>query len=168
MDDRLGVKAKDLLALLSERQLADLFAEHGEDANRKIAREIVYRRKKQVITTTQQLAHLIEEVKPGHRGHLHPATKVFQALRVAVNGELDSIHQVLPQAFAALTEGGRLVTISFHEGEDRIVKNFFNQEEDEGKAVHLTHKVITASEQELEENQRSRSAKLRILEKKAL
>src|SRR5699024_7321485 len=124
MDDRLGVKAKDLLAILNEQQLANLFWEiGGEEMSRGIAKAIVRERAKQHFSTTHQLSQLIERIKGGKRGKLHPATKVFQALRIAVNTELDSIREVMPQAFALLQPHGRLVTISFHEGEDRIVKH---------------------------------------------
>ena len=128
MDDRLGVKAADLLTLLSDRELTKLFWEYGgEEEARKVAREIVLKRKQgENITTTKQLADLVSRVK-SRTGRLHPATKVFQALRIAVNDELNNIKKALPQAYELLTSNGRLVTITFHEGEDRLVKQFFKE-----------------------------------------
>lgn len=164
MDDRLGVKAKDILALIPEKQLADMFYNYGgEEDSRKIARAI--KQSKLPITTTQQLASLVATVKKGRTGKLHPATKVFQALRIAVNSELDEIESALPQALAVLGPSGVIVTISFHEGEDRIVKNQFRSWEEAGHGIQLTDKPLTPSEQEVQTNPRSRSAKLRIFKK---
>lgn len=166
MDDRLGVKAKDLLAILPEQQLAQLFWEvGGEEMSRSIAKAIVRTRGKQPLTTTQQLSTLIEQIKGGKRGKLHPATKVFQALRIAVNTELDSIREVLPQAFELLQHQGRLVTISFHEGEDRIVKHQMRDWQQHNQGTLITKHPIEPSQGEIENNPRSRSAKLRIFEK---
>lgn len=166
MDDRLGVKALDLLNLLSDRELTKLFWEYGgEEQARKVAREIVLNRKQgRNIKTTQQLAKLVSKVKT-RNGKLHPATKVFQALRIAVNDELASIKKALPQAFKLLAINGRLVAISFHEGEDKLVKKFFKEQESLKTCVLLNKKPITASEKELTENPNSRSAKLRALER---
>jgi 16S rRNA (cytosine1402-N4)-methyltransferase len=165
MDDRLGVKAKDLIAILSEKQLADLFWRYGgEEMSRAIARKIVYARAKKPIQSVDELVTVIEQVKHRH-GHLNPATKVFQALRIAVNDELGAIEKVLPQALDLIMSGSKLVTISFHEGEDRVVKNMFRDWELAGKGTHQTHKVVTAGEEELKTNTRSRSAKLRIFER---
>lgn len=162
MDDRLGVKAKDLLAVLPEKQLAELFLnEGGEKFAKPIAKKIVERRSQKPITTTKELANLVERVKQ-RRGKLHPATKVFQALRIAVNTELSSIEQVLPQAFAVLSEGN-IVTISFHEGEDRLVKRFFKQQEEEQQIKE--HTLRQPSETEIIKNPRSRSARLRVAKK---
>ncbi len=166
MDDRLGVKAKDLLALLPEKQLAEMFIEFGgEHEAFRIAKAIVIERKKHPITTTHQLANLIEKTKKEKRGHLNPATKVFQALRIAVNSELDSIKSVLPQAFKALANQGHLVVISFHEGEDRLVKTAFKSWQQQGLGEQVNKEVITPSEEEVSQNSRSRSAKLRIFKK---
>lgn len=166
MDDRLGVKAKDLLALLSEKQLTDIFIEFGgEHEAHKVAKAIVAQRTKHPITTTQQLATLIQTTKRERQSHLNPATKVFQALRIAVNSELDSIQQVLPQALKVLANQGYLVTISFHEGEDRIVKTSFRNWEKQGWGEQVNKDVIIPSEAEVSQNSRSRSAKLRIFRK---
>jgi 16S rRNA (cytosine1402-N4)-methyltransferase len=158
MDDRLGVKAKDLLAILPEKQLAELFAnEGGEKYAKPIAKAVVERRSQKAITTSNQLSEIVEKVKP-RKGKLHPATKVFQALRIAVNTELSSIETALPQAFSIL-KSGRVVAISFHEGEDRLVKRYFVKLETEGKIKE--HKLRQPSEMEIIRNPRSRSAKLR-------
>lgn len=166
MDDRLGVTAADLLNMLSDKELTKLFWEYGgEEEARKIAREIIFARKQgQKINTSKQLVNLIDKIKNRH-GKLHPATKVFQALRIVVNGELDSIEAALPQAFSLLTKNGRLVTITFHEGEDRLAKHFFKKKETEKSCVLLNKKPITANSEEISINPNSRSAKLRALEK---
>jgi 16S rRNA (cytosine1402-N4)-methyltransferase len=167
MDDRLGVQAKDLLALLSEKQLTHVFREYGgEDFAKPIAREIVELRKSgHPLTTVGQLKQLILKVKKHRRGHLDPATKIFQALRIVVNNELESIQQSLPQALETLANGGKLVTISFHEGEDRIIKNYFRNWQINGLGTNLTKKPIRPGIEENQINPRSRSAKLRIFEK---
>jgi 16S rRNA (cytosine1402-N4)-methyltransferase len=164
MDNRLGVKAKDILAIIPEKQLIKLFTEFGgEDDAWKIAKAI--KKSPDPITTTGQLATLIERVKRVRHGKLHPATKVFQALRIAVNSELDEITQVMPQALQLLEAEGRIVTIAFHEGEDRIVKTTFKEWESQHLGEQLTQRPLTPSEEEVVENPRSRSAKLRIFKK---
>ena len=166
MDDRLGVKAKDLLALIDENQLTLLFQEYGgEESSRAIAKAICTERQRHPITTTKQLVSIIERIKR-NRGHLHPATKVFQALRIAVNSELENIREALPQAIEVLQQGGRLVTIAFHEGEDRIAKQSMKAWEEQNSGEQQTKKPIEASETELQTNPRARSAKLRIFIKK--
>lgn len=166
MDDRLSVKASMLLQVLSGKELTKLFWEYGgEEQARSIAKAIVEQRQRgQIISSTKQLADLVCRIKR-RAGKLHPATKVFQALRIAVNDELTSIEKALPQAFDLIEKEGKLVTITFHEGEDRIVKNFFKAKEAKQQAQQLTKKPITAGEKEIEQNINSRSAKLRILER---
>lgn len=166
MDQSLGVKAKDLLALLSEKQLSEVFLTYGGELEaKKIAKKIVNDRKKgQFITTTKQLAELVEKTKFNH-GKTHPATKVFQALRIIVNDELNNIEQVLPQALAVLKTGGRLVAISFHEGEDRQIKVAFRNWEKDSLGTIVTKKALEPDQTEIERNPRSRSAKLRVFEK---
>lgn len=162
MDNRLNVTAADLLAVIPENQLAELFAvQGGEPFAKKIARVI---KKRLPITHTNQLVSIITSIK-GRRGKLHPATQVFQALRIAVNLELSNIEQALPQALRLLKPGGRLITIAFHEGEDALVKHFCTQAEAQGLGTKITKKPLTPSPEEREQNPRSRSAKLRILEK---
>ncbi len=170
--------AADIVNSYSERELADLIYEYGEERDsRKIARAIVAKRP---LHTTRELVAAIEAVSPRRGDRLHPATRTFQALRIAVNNELSSIESVLPQAVAALQAKGRLAVISFHSLEDRIVKEFFRNQskdlvnppyeriyEEERKATlkEVNRKPISPSEEETENNPRARSAKLRIAEK---
>lgn len=164
MDRRLGVMAKDLLALVPENQLAQLFIkEGGEYQGKRIAKAI--KSSPTPIETVKQLSDLVWRISGGRHGKLHPATKVFQALRIAVNSEITNIEEALPQAYYLLSPGGRLVTIAFHEGEDRIVKRLMQNWQQRGLGTMLTKRVLTPSESELSENPRSRSAKLRIFEK---
>jgi 16S rRNA (cytosine1402-N4)-methyltransferase len=166
MDQRLGVKAKDLLALLDEKQLGDMFFEFGgEEDSRKIAKQIVKIRKSFQITTTRDLTQIVEQIKTRRHSHLNPATKVFQALRIAVNSELDHINDALPKALEILEVGGKLVTISFHEGEDRIAKTSFKKWQEHTSGEILTPKALQPSEDELTENPRARSARLRAFKK---
>lgn len=167
LDQNLGVTAADLLNALPEAQLADLFKTYGgEEQARALAKRVVKVRQTQPLHTTQDLVKLVASIKKNHRSHLHPATKVFQALRIVVNSELQNIEAALPQALEALEDTGRLVTIAFHEGEDRLTKQFMNQAEHEGMGIKLTKKPITPSPEELKKNPRARSAKLRVFEKK--
>jgi 16S rRNA (cytosine1402-N4)-methyltransferase len=182
LDMRFGPRAlqtaADIVNTFDERELADLIYEYGEDRDsRKIARAIVNKRPLQ---TTRELVAVIEAVSPRRGDRVHPATKTFQALRIAVNDELASIKTVLPQAVASLNVGGRLAVISFHSLEDRIVKEFFREQSKdlvnppyeqlyavERKAIikEVTRKPIVPSEEETKDNPRARSAKLRIAEK---
>jgi 16S rRNA (cytosine1402-N4)-methyltransferase len=170
--------AADIVNKYSERELADLIYEYGEERDsRKIARAIV---KARPLHTTRELVAAIEAVSPRRGDRVHPATKTFQALRITVNEELSSIESVLPQAVAGLRSGGRLAVISFHSLEDRIVKEFFRSQskdlinppyeriyEVERKAIikEVNRKPITPSDEEIKDNPRARSAKLRIAEK---
>lgn len=165
MSSELGVTAKDLVNALGKKELTQVFTEFAQEQQAyRIADAIVNERKNGPIETTRQLAVVIER-KIGRHGHLHPATKTFMALRMLVNDELGVIERMLPQAFQALATGGRLVTISFHEGEDRIVKQFNRTMVDGGKAIAITKKPLMAGDEEIHRNIRSRSAKLRIIEK---
>ena len=157
--------ARDLLAKMPEKELANLIFEYGEDRNaNKIARAIVLARGKRRIMTTMDLAEIIAEVIPVRRDKkIHPATKTFQALRIAVNHELDNIICFLKASVKYLNPAGRLLCISFHSLEDRIVKNFFKEQKD--NLIVITKKPITASDEEMYYNASSRSAKLRIAEK---
>lgn len=166
MDDRLAVTARDLINGLGKGELYELFTRYaGEHHARVIVDAIVRTRREKPIATTKELATVIEKVV--HRqGHLHPATKVFQALRIAVNDELGSIERFLPRAFDVLAVQGRLVTIAFHEGEDRLVKQFERNLVENGRAGAITDKPIEPTEEEKDRNIRSRSGKLRAIEKK--
>jgi 16S rRNA (cytosine1402-N4)-methyltransferase len=162
MDDRLGVQAKDILAVVPEKQLSELFLETGgEPQARKIAKAI--KSSPVPITTTGQLAELVKKVKKGRTGKLHPATKVFQALRIAVNSELEQISLALPQALDLLQPGGSIVTIAFHEGEDRIAKRYFREWAKTGLGEESG--PFTPADGEVQKNPRARSAKLRVFRK---
>ncbi len=170
MDERLGVKACDLLKLLDEKQLAQMLFEYGgEEQARAIAKRIVAQRKSDPNSLEQvaTLVHIIESVKARRPGQLHPATKTFQALRIIVNDELRNIEAALPQALQLLRASSaidkKIVCISFHEGEDRLVKTFFKQIEQDNLGKSLTKKALTASDEELAVNPRARSAKLRAI-----
>ena len=151
--------AADLVNSLGEKELANLIFEYGEErASRRIARAIVYARP---ISTARQLAEVIERAL-GRRGRIHPATRTFQALRIAVNRELQVLDHVLPQVVETLKPGGRVAIIAFHSLEDRRVKNFFRASEH----LHvLTKHPIQPMDEEIAVNPRSRSAKLRVAEK---
>lgn len=167
MDKTSAVTAKDLINGLHEGELSDLFWKLGEEHfAKKIAKKIIEARQKLPITTTDQLAKIILSVRPRTPAdRTHPATRVFQALRIAVNDELNSLREALPKALEVLTPGGRIVVISFHSLEDRIVKNAFKYWGEEGKVKILTEKPIETSEEEYLKNPRSRSGKLRAIEK---
>jgi len=147
-----------------EEKIKQILEDYGEENfAKKIAKNIVEQRKLGRIKTTFQLIEVIKDATPAPywRGKLHYATRTFQALRIAVNDELENIKMVLPQAISILAPGGRLAVISFHSLEDRIVKNFFAKEVKKGTIKLLNKKPITAGASELKENPRSRSAKLR-------
>jgi len=160
--------AIDVVNSWSEKNLADIIYGYGEERfSRRIAKGIVEARKKGKIATTFDLVKIIgESVPAGYRkGRLHFATKTFQALRIAVNDELGALEAGLQKGFDILKNGGRMSVISFHSLEDRIVKRFYKTKEKEGLAKLINKKPATVSLRELKENIRSRSAKLRILEK---
>jgi 16S rRNA (cytosine1402-N4)-methyltransferase len=171
MDPHNTVTAATIVNTWPEPKLADLFWRYGEERlSRKIARLIVERRGKAIFRDTLDLSNLLVQAYPPparHKG-IHPATRVFQALRIAVNRELDALEEGILAAFSHLELGGVLAVISFHSLEDRIVKNLFRtQASEEGWSI-LTKKPITASEEEEKENPRSRSAKLRAIQRPAL
>ncbi len=143
--------------------LADIFHTYGEERfARKIAAAIVYDRGKKPFTTTKQFADFIARIVPWQKNtKIHPATRVFQALRIYVNQELENITSFLKGAPDLLVKDGRLVCISFHSLEDRIVKQFFKEKEEQGELAILTKKVVTATSEEIARNPSSRSAKLR-------
>ncbi len=182
------ITAADLLNTLSEAELVQILFEYGEEPKaRQIVRSILSQRP---LSTTRQLADLILKVigperrrdrKQPHRSRIHPATRTFQALRIAVNQELSAVQMVLPQAINALAPGGRLAVISFHSLEDRIVKQYFRLEsqdcicpprqpvctcEHKASLIEITRRPLMAGEVELQANPRARSARLRIAEKK--
>lgn len=151
-----------------EENLADIIFGYGEEKySRRIARAIVNYREKKKIESTGELVEIISASVPMfyRRGRLHPATRTFQALRITVNDELNTLKKGLERGFERLEANGRIAVISFHSLEDRIVKNFNKEKEELGLARIITKKPIVPSESEVEDNPRSRSAKLRILEK---
>ncbi|MEK7213718.1 MAG: 16S rRNA (cytosine(1402)-N(4))-methyltransferase RsmH [Patescibacteria group bacterium] len=152
-----------------EENIADVIYGYGEERySRKIARAIVKYREKKSIDTTGELVEIIMQAVPPfyRRGKIHPATRTFQALRIAVNDELNTLKKGLIKGFERLEKGGRMAVISFHSLEDRIVKNFNKEKADLDEANIIIKKPIMPTEIEIRKNPRSRSAKLRILEKK--
>ena len=160
--------AEKIVNYWSEPEIERILKEYGEERYaRKIAKEIVKERKLKPIKTTQRLVTIIRNSIPLKYQHfkIHFATRTFQALRIAVNSELENLKIVLPQTLEILKKGGRLVIISFHSLEDRIVKNFFRERFLEGKLEILTKKPIIPNKKEIKINPRSRSAKLRAIKK---
>lgn len=168
MEKGLTVKASDLLNGLYQKELEKLFFELGDVIfAKRLSKEISEIRLVSPITKTIQLREIIQKIVPfkSRTGtNKHPEAKVFQALRIAVNHELYNLKQLLPQAFEALAPGGNLVIISFHSGEDRIVKEYFNELKSTYKINYLT-KLQKASMTELAHNSKSHSAKLRAISK---
>ncbi|MBD3280168.1 16S rRNA (cytosine(1402)-N(4))-methyltransferase RsmH [Candidatus Dojkabacteria bacterium] len=170
MDANSRVTAADLLNGLTEKELVKLFNELADlrGFSRRFVRKIIQYRKKQPILTTKELKKLIYQAlsAQNRRGSRTSSleARVFQALRIAVNQELYSLTRFLPQAFEALSFEGRLGVISFHSGEDRIVKNFFRERKKVGEAT-VIDKLIEPSESEIAANSRSSSAKMRVLRK---
>ena len=168
--------------MVSEKDLVWVLFEFGEERSaRRIAKAVVEQRKEQPIDTTRQLVDLLVEAIPFKEKHKHPATRSFQAIRIAINSELEEITNVLGQGVEVLVEGGRMVVISFHSLEDRIVKRFIRDESrgkytssklpmqaEELAAIRLIKcgKAIKAGPQELQDNPRSRSAVMRVAERK--
>lgn len=170
MDQREGRTAADLVRDLPETELADLIYQLGEERySRRIARAIVQARMQGVIGTTWQLAAVVERAVPAsyRYGRIHCATRTFQALRIAVNRELDVLEPALRDAVDILAPGGRVCAVSFHSLEDRIVKHTFRSLANgpESSVRVLTKKPVIASESERSRNPRSRSAKLRVVER---
>lgn len=177
-DQSEGIRAEELLNTRDERSIAEILWKLGEETkSRQIAREIVIRRP---LKTTSDLAALVLNVYQGKRGKVHPATKTFQAIRMAVNRELETLEKGLQKSVESLCPNGRLVVISFHSLEDRMVKQFFQRESRDcicppdqlvctcghkASIRILNRKPLTPTEEEIDRNPRSRSAKLRAMEK---
>ena len=168
MNPSAGQSAYDILTTASESELADIFFHYGQErAARRIARVIVQRRQAGTLPHgTLEFGQMISGLlhRPGQRERIHPATRVFQALRIAVNDELDSLRDGLDSAVGRLRTAGRVVAISFHSLEDRIVKHTFRDDE---RLEVITRKPIIAGDLEIERNPRARSAKLRAAQRKA-
>jgi len=163
-DDTGYLTAEKIINDWPEEKIEAILREYGEEKfSRKIAKNIIEQRKLGRIKTTFQLIEIIKDSTPSAywRGKIHYATRTFQALRIAVNDELENVKKVLPQAVSILSSEGRLAVISFHSLEDRIVKNFLAEQSKKGIIKILTKKPVTASRDELGKNPRSRSAKLR-------
>ena len=176
MDLTQKFNADILINSYSEKNLAEIFEKYGEERfSKRIARIIVTERKKKVIATTKQLADLIIKTLPGAKKRktwrIHPATRVFQAIRIEVNQELKALEKGLNQAIRVLEDKGRICVISYHSLEDRIVKHLFKEAEREGKEQKngglkiITKKPIRPSLEEVRDNPKARSAKLRVAEK---
>lgn len=184
MDAHSGVSAAEWLATVDESLLIKVLFDYGEERfARRIARAVIEKRAETPIETTRQLAKLIEDAVPVKEKHKHPATRSFQAIRIEINRELDELKDVLQQAAKVLKPGGRLVVISFHSLEDRIVKRFIRNESgakfNPGKLpikeadieqglLKKIGKALKASPQEVSQNPRSRSAVLRVAERVSL
>jgi 16S rRNA (cytosine1402-N4)-methyltransferase len=163
-DQEHGEPAWRMLARLSEEHMADLIFHYGEERfSRRIAKRIVEERRSRPIRTANHLADLVRSCVPRSKGHsIDPATRTFQALRIAVNGELDALKLALRRLPERLKPGGRLAIISFHSLEDRLVKEAFR---DDPRLKPVTRKPIEAREEEISRNPRARSAKLRVAER---
>ena len=160
--------AKDIVNSWSEENLADIIYGYGEERfSRRIAKGIVDARQKVKIENTFDLVSIIEKSLPSiaKKGRIHPATKTFQALRIAVNDELNTLDMGMQKGFEVLKKGGRIAVISFHSLEDRMVKRFFKVRVDNKEAIFVNKKPIIAGVDELKMNPRARSAKLRVIEK---
>jgi 16S rRNA (cytosine1402-N4)-methyltransferase len=160
-DDERGEPAKRLLSRLSEKHLADLIYEYGDERySRRIAKAIVNRRRERPIETAAELAALIAAVVPkSKKSRIHPATRTFQALRIAVNDELEALETALRRIPARMESGARIAIISYHSLEDRRVKNAFRQD---ARFDIITAKPIRPTDAEVAQNPRSRSARLRV------
>jgi 16S rRNA (cytosine1402-N4)-methyltransferase len=182
MDTRAGMTAAEWLATAPEADIADVIKTYGEERfAKRMASAIVKARAESPITRTKQLATIVAEANPKWEPHKHPATRAFQAIRIFINRELEDLEIALGHAVDALSEGGRLVVISFHSLEDRIVKRFMRDQargqqlpkhvpvidSDTGKTLNLVGKAVKPSTDEVQRNPRSRSAIMRVAERRA-
>jgi 16S rRNA (cytosine1402-N4)-methyltransferase len=170
IDKRIKRTAADIVNKADERTLADLIYEFGQDrASRRIARFIVRERKEEPITTTGRLANIVCKALgksgQGRKGRIHPATRTFQALRIAVNDELENLKRLLDSSPGLLSNNGYIAVISYHSLEDRLVKYDFKRNEKESIYRIITKKPIVPTREEISRNRRARSAKLRIAQK---
>ena len=182
MDTRAGMTAAEWLATAPEADIADVIKTYGEERfAKRMASAIVKARAESPITRTKQLATIVSEANPKWEPHKHPATRAFQAIRIFINRELEDLEIALGHTVDALSEGGRLVVISFHSLEDRIVKRFMRDQargrqlpkhvpiidSDTGKTLNLVGKAVKPSTDEVQRNPRSRSAIMRVAERRA-
>lgn len=177
----LAVSAKDIVNSYSEGEISSIFFKYGEERfSRRIAKKIIEYRAGKKINTTFQLVEIVKSVVPSYQSRIHPATRCFQALRIAVNKELENVENAIKSAFKVLKIGGRIAVISFHSLEDRIVKRFFKimnksctcppewpicKCKGQKKLEILTKKPIVPDRSEIDKNKASRSSKLRVAEK---
>lgn len=160
--------AEEIINTFSYNKLADIFFKYGEEkASRKIAKAIIEERKRKKIKNSSELASIIAKVKKKH-GKIHPATKVFQALRIFINNELENLKFGLLKSIRRTIIKGRIFVVTYHSLEDRIVKNIFKQEEEKKNIIRVNKKPIIPDYKEILENHSARSAKLRICEKVGL
>jgi len=165
MNQTRGVTAEHILNTASEQELNEMFKEYGEIYKPyRVVRAIVHDRKTKAWQSTKELAALIERVDGWRHKGFHPATQYFMALRLRVNSELEVLEHTLPSLMKALTPGGRLCVISFHSLEDRIVKNVFRSHKELGEQTHK--RVLLPTQEECDRNPRSRSAKMRVFERR--
>lgn len=172
LDMRMSQDAKlcafEVVNKYTKTQLVEVFEKYGEEVKAdQIADEILVKRAEKPILTTSDLANIVLGVIP-RTGKLHPATRIFQAIRIEVNDELWALKEGLEQAVDLINRGGRVVVISFHSLEDRLVKQFFRKKEMEGKGVAIVKQPVCAQEEEVIKNPRARSAKMRVFEKVTL
>ncbi len=182
MDTRAGITAAEWLATASEADIADVIKTYGEERfAKRMASAIAKARAESPITRTKQLATIVAEANPKWEPNKHPATRAFQAIRIFINRELEDLEAALGQMVDTLSEGGRLVVISFHSLEDRIVKRFMRDrargqqlpkyvpvtDSDTGKTLNLIGKAVKPSASEVQRNPRSRSAIMRVAERRA-
>ena len=167
MDGRNKISAFDLVNNLSFEELSRILKEYGEERfHARIARAIVEQRKRRLITTTRELSDLVVRAQGPHKFYkIHPATRTFQAFRIAVNNEINSFEIALKECVRFLNPGSRICVLSYHSLEDRIAKNTFRNLEKEGQVKRLTKKPMRPFQAELAQNPRARSAKLRAVEK---
>ena len=168
MDRKSFISAYDLLNNLTEEEIASILWKFGQERfSRRIARSLVHARGKAPISSTKELAELIVKVLPikARFQRIHPATRTFQALRIAVNRELDALDEALKKAALYLNKKGRICVISFHSLEDKIVKENFRAWAKAGKYRLVVKKILRPTPQEMDDNPRSRSAKMRVIER---
>ncbi len=181
MDRTQAVTAEKIVNTYDRGEIADILWNFGEEkASSRVANRIVLARQKGRIKTTKELAQIVSDAKGGRRGRIHPATKTFQALRIAVNRELESLSKGLEEAVGLLREGGRLAVISYHSLEDRNVKQCFSQHVGRWESLNeggsrwkgsmpvaqwITHTFVVPDQEEVQQNPRARSSKLRVIER---
>lgn len=164
LDKSIDLTAREVVNSYTKEELEEVLKRVDESFYHQIAKRITDSRRSKKIETTFELSEIVESVKR-RRGKIHPATLTFMAIRIEVNSELDNLQKALTKSIDVLKRGGRLVVISFHSGEDRLVKNFFREQQKLGKIKIVNKKVIKPSRKEELENPASRSAKMRVVEK---